>query len=73
MITYPMPTWDYKQAQETRDRCEQVRPEDYDLVHDPDVTILVSVGRRTIYVTRFLCLPSAIDPKSLDQESPHGP
>lgn len=68
MITYPMPVWDYKQAQETKEQCDNIPREESDLVHDPEITILVSVGKRIVYVTRFLCLPDNLDPHKLNQE-----
>jgi len=72
LITYPLPVWDYRQATETQAACEAIPREEYDLVHDSEVTILVSVGKRTVYVTRFVCVPSGVDPKTLNQEDPAG-
>jgi len=70
MITYPMPVWDYRQARETLAECERVKPHDYDIVHDPEIAVLVERGKRTITLIRFVCLPAEIDPYSLNQEMP---
>jgi hypothetical protein len=70
LITHPPPVWQYKQAMETKEECEARKPADYDLIHEADIPVLLTHGKRSLQTLRFVCLPEHADPTALRQDDP---